>query len=282
MGGSAKWRNRVVWTNDENGRKVPLRDANGKIVKVGVKEYGKKGKNILRKVQGSYKQTKTDPYKADRRRVRNILNRNYDDDHNKIANRLTKQQELDHVYNYNKMMEAEPEITRDVTRIAETINAPLLGVEKRRKSVKSATEKYNRLVTDNKNTDENMNDSVRFTNQVNIETFGRDVNKALDEYRKSGYIVDTVKNFWTKPWAYKGINVTLRNKEGKLFEVQFHTKNSFEIKDGPMHKLYEKQRKFKQGSKQYDEIEVEMKELAERSIKTPTGVLEIENINWVI
>ena len=52
MGGSAKWRSRVAWTQDENGRKVPLRDADGKIVKVGVRNYNKKEKEILRQAQG--------------------------------------------------------------------------------------------------------------------------------------------------------------------------------------------------------------------------------------
>ncbi|MCR4718671.1 MAG: hypothetical protein K5768_03470 [Firmicutes bacterium] len=51
MGGSKKTE-RVVYTQDENGQRVPLRDANGKIVKVGVRQYTKKEKKILRQAQG--------------------------------------------------------------------------------------------------------------------------------------------------------------------------------------------------------------------------------------
>ena len=51
MGGNAKWRSRVVWVNDADGRKIPLRDADGKIVKVGVRQYNEQEKNILKNVQ---------------------------------------------------------------------------------------------------------------------------------------------------------------------------------------------------------------------------------------
>ena len=60
MGGSAKWRNRVVWTNDENGKKVPLRDANGKIVKVGVRDYSKEEKDKLKKANHMNSKTKNE------------------------------------------------------------------------------------------------------------------------------------------------------------------------------------------------------------------------------
>lgn len=54
MGGSAKWRSRIVWTEDEKGRKVPLRDSNGNIVKTGVRVYTKQEKEILKKVQRNH------------------------------------------------------------------------------------------------------------------------------------------------------------------------------------------------------------------------------------
>ena len=51
MGGNAKWRSRVVWTKDTNGKKVPLRDSNGKIVKIGVRQYNKNEKEQLKEIQ---------------------------------------------------------------------------------------------------------------------------------------------------------------------------------------------------------------------------------------
>ena len=224
--------------------------------------------------------SKQNPYNINRGIIRRTMNRFYDEDKNLMQNLMTPEKELDHMRNYKDMMKNEPQITQDVQRIANMINAPLLGFEKRRKSIKSATEKYDRLLLSNKNTNTEMNDSVRYTNEVNIDTFGRDVNKALDAYKEAGYNVKIVKNFWTKPWAYKGINVTMENKAGKLFEVQFHTKNSFQVKDGPMHKLYNVQRKYKQGSKQYEAVEKEMLDLSRRLIKTPNGVDTIKNLNW--
>lgn len=50
MGGNAKWRSRVVWTHNADGRKVPLRDANGKIVKIGVRKQV--GRDTIEKTGG--------------------------------------------------------------------------------------------------------------------------------------------------------------------------------------------------------------------------------------
>ena len=73
MGGNAKWRSRVVWTNDADGRKTPLRDENGKIVKVGVRQYNEQEKNILKNVQ---RQRRNDTLSrmGDRLRARNQNN----------------------------------------------------------------------------------------------------------------------------------------------------------------------------------------------------------------
>lgn len=279
MGGSARWRSMVVWTENAEGKKTPLRDENGNIVKVGVRQYTKAERKKLAKIQKNHHNTKTNPYKIDRGRMRRVLKRDKDDNGNKIPNVMTRDDEFTFMNEYNTAMKLEPEITADVKRISNLINAPLLGVSKRRKSVPSATQKRNRLY--NKNNRNEMNDLIRFTHEVKNETFGRDVNDALREYRNAGYEIKQVKNFWTKPWAYKGINVTLQNKEGKMFEIQFHTKDSFAVKDSKkMHGLYEEQRKYKEGTTRYNELENEMISIVKKSIKEPVGVSEIKNINW--
>ena len=279
MGGSARWRSMVVWTENAEGKKTPLRDENGNIVKVGVRQYTKAERKKLTKIQKNHHNTKTNPYKIDRGKMRRVLKRDKDDNGNKIPNVMTRDDEFTFMNEYNTAMKLEPEITADVKRISNLINAPLLGVSKRRKSVPSATQKRNRLYS--KNDRNEMNDLIRFTHEVKNETFGRDVNDALREYRNAGYEITQVKNFWTKPWAYKGINVTLRNKEGKMFEIQFHTKDSFAVKDSKkMHGLYEEQRKYKEGTTRYNELENEMISIVKKSIKEPAGVSEIKNINW--
>lgn len=278
MGGSKEWRSRIVWTNDENGEKVPLRDANGKIVKISVKKYSENEKKKLKQIQKN-NPDKQSPFRLDRRRIRRTLARNYDDEMNKIANSMTKDDEMAFVMEYNGNIKAEPAITADVRRISSSINAPLLGENKRRKTIESATQKRNRLIgIKDKSV---MNDIIRFTNEVDINSFGKDVNKALKAYEEAGYTIAQVKNFWKKPWAYKGINVTLADKNGRLFEVQFHTKNSFEVKDSKeMHGLYEEQRKYPVGSPKYNDIDKKMTAIAEKLILTPVGVEDIENVNW--
>ena len=60
---------------------------------------------------------------------------------------------------------------------------------------------------------------------------------------KKGYEVTAVKNTWNKIEAvYKGVNTNIKTPEGYEFELQFHTKESFDLKNGKLHELYEKQR----------------------------------------
>ncbi|MBP5782739.1 MAG: hypothetical protein J6W04_04285 [Bacteroidales bacterium] len=68
MGGSAGWRSRTVWTHDENGRKVPLRDADGKIVKVAV------GRQVGKNAQANARQRGAQRMAAKRKQeIENLL-----------------------------------------------------------------------------------------------------------------------------------------------------------------------------------------------------------------
>jgi hypothetical protein len=43
-----------------------------------------------------------------------------------------------------------------------------------------------------------------------------------------GFTPMDVKNYWSGGDAYNGINVTMRDASGQVFEVQFHTQESFD------------------------------------------------------
>ena len=282
MGGSRDYKSIMVIRKDKDGNPI-LRDDGKPSMKrkyIRVTDYKRKlkaQKTAQEKARQRVINSKTKHY-IDRHQIRHILNNNYDDDGNKIMRNFSRNDEFTFMNEYNSAMKNEPEITADVKRIADMIHAPVLGEKNRRKSRVSATQKRNRLA--GKNDTSQMNDLVRYTNEVNSESFGKDVNKALKAYQESGYNLIQVKNFWTKPWAYKGINVTLQNKNGKFFEVQFHTKNSFTIKETVMHKVYEEQRKYKMGSPKYEQLENEMLKIADELIIEPSGVMEIKNFNW--
>ncbi|MBP5782338.1 MAG: hypothetical protein J6W04_02245 [Bacteroidales bacterium] len=270
MGGNSKGKMAKRTVTDRYGNVVLGKD--GKPVRL-------RNKKAVPRRKTSGINSKTSPYGIDRWRVNRELNRNADAFGNPIPNNMTKEDELAYIYEYRDLIKAEPEITSDITSISQSTDMTMLGIEKRRKSVKSATRKRNKLIGDDDRTA--LNDVIRYTLQGSVETFGRDVNKALKKLEESGYEVKLVKNFWTKPWEYKGINVTAQDKKGRLFEIQFHTQNSFAVKDGPMHELYEKQRTLPIGSKEYNRLTQEMLKLAEKEIITPKDVMEIKNKNWM-
>ena len=65
-------------------------------------------------------------------------------------------------------------------------------------------------------------------------TFGEDdyvdgVNNALDKLRDMGHEVE-VKNYWDEGDGYQGINVVIKHPDGFLYELQFHTPESFKVK----------------------------------------------------
>ncbi|HEU4107892.1 phage putative head morphogenesis protein, SPP1 gp7 family [Streptococcus pneumoniae] len=56
-----------------------------------------------------------------------------------------------------------------------------------------------------------------------------------------GYKIVKVKNTWLVDGPYKGVN-TVVEKDGINFEMQYHTQESFDLKNGSLHELYEKYR----------------------------------------
>jgi len=86
-----------------------------------------------------------------------------------------------------------------------------------------------------------MNDAVRYTYLFPAETYADKVKAVRDLFKASDYALVRLKNFWTRDGLYPGINVTFASKDGQLFELQFHTRNSYDakMKEG---KIYERRR----------------------------------------
>jgi hypothetical protein len=83
-----------------------------------------------------------------------------------------------------------------------------------------------------------VNDALRFTITYPGESLTGSVERALDRVRGQGYEVLDVKNSWVEGNRYKGINVDLRAPDGLRFELQFHTPESWQLKQRT-HGLYE-------------------------------------------
>lgn len=143
----------------------------------------------------------------------------------------------------------EPQITKDILASNKGAGTKLVGTKFRLKTLESLTRKVTNEPT------AKMRDVVRYTALSDSENMVKDVNRFIEELENRGYTISTVKNYWNNPSnPYNGINTNFLTKTNYEFELQFHTKESFDLKDGKLHDLYEKVRVL-DPFKDYEEIQ---------------------------
>jgi hypothetical protein len=99
---------------------------------------------------------------------------------------------------------------------------------------------------------ENMPDAMRYTYQFED---GRYTTGYWDTHRRlveQGYSLDFRRNSW-ESGQYKGLNTRWRTPEGQLFEIQFHTPESFAAKQ-LTHKAYERIRSPTTSDRERDDL----------------------------
>ncbi|MFZ7174848.1 hypothetical protein ACLSYX_08545 [[Pasteurella] aerogenes] len=69
---------------------------------------------------------------------------------------------------------------------------------------------------------------------------------------------------------------TILEKDGMKFEMQYHTKQSFELKNGKLHELYEKARILNVSAEELKKLNEEMKNLSDQ-LETPVDIGKIRN-----
>lgn len=178
---------------------------------------------------------------------------------------------------YNKALENEPEITHTVKEVAKSVGMDTLGLEYRVKSKDSYLRKIRSNFVPGDNEYE-INDILRYTYGADAKNLTDKTLKSIDKYSSLGYNTIKVKNSWNDNLnPYKGINTTLKVPNGQKFELQYHTKESFGLKNGEMHKLYEKQRLIDDiYSNEYLELSDKMFELSD-GLEIPTNIEVVKN-----
>jgi len=170
---------------------------------------------------------------------------------------------------YNKIILKEPVITADLRKISNDTGVAMVGLEYRLKAKDSFLRKVG---TDSKHSLDSqvIKDTINLTNDVIRYTYQSSALTLTDSYKSvsrqmndKGYRTVKVKNTWLdKRSAYKGVNCVFETPEGQRFEVQFHTPESFDLKNGEMHKLYEESRKDTTSPKRRAELNIKMFELS--------------------
>ena len=121
-----------------------------------------------------------------------------------------------------------------------------------------------------------VDDVTRFTSIISPFTYQETMMKTLNDLEAGGVKVEKVSNFWRRgQGCYKGVNVKLLI-EGKQVELQFHTPESYDIKQKRTHKWYEVARSRNATREQKDAAKAKIKEIYQ-SCKYPP---RMENWHW--
>lgn len=176
----------------------------------------------------------------------------------------------------SKISKVEPKITSDMKRIAG--KNKLAGLEFRKKTVESLSRK---IISDSQvenislaKATSKINDALRYTTIFDPDTFTKEYLEMKQKLIAEGYQVVKVKNTWLIDGPYKGVN-TVIEKDNIIFEMQYHTQESFDLKNGPLHELYEKRRLSSTTKAERHKLDAEMVKLS-KTLKVPKNIEGVE------
>ncbi len=193
----------------------------------------------------------------------------------------------------------EPQITEDLQTIASEVSAEMVGLEHRFKSAESLTRKITEesaksakslidfgysvdeaIEKSTKRRAERNNDALRYTFVFPLEKYVFGFRQTVEKLRQTGYEIPKNKiwNAWKNigtlfDKGYRGINITIISSRKQIFELQFHTGASYELKT-ETHLLYEESRQNRTSQERKIEIAEIVIRLAEK-VKTPKGVKKL-------
>ncbi|MEN2862849.1 phage minor head protein [Mannheimia haemolytica] len=176
-----------------------------------------------------------------------------------------------------KAVAVEPMITRDVVSIITASGGEPAGLDFRLKSLSSLQRKIDTEIIAGVSKEQaiaSIRDVIRYTAILDEQRFVEQYQKMQKDLEKQGYSTIIVKNTWKSNNAYKGINTfvsTFIEKNNIIFELQYHTKQSFELKNGKLHELYEKFRDLNIPLAKKSEILLEMQKLS-ANLKEPKNI----------
>ncbi len=157
--------------------------------------------------------------------------------------------------NYIKAVKNEPAITREIKRTASNIGMTIEGLNARVKSRAS----YRRKISQPGSAGREIKDIVRYTYTASPDTLTEKALLSIADLDKKGYTTVEIKNTWDDAFnPYRGVNTVVQAPNGQKFELQYHTPESFTLKNGKLHELYEEWRLLPGGSARKAELTEEM------------------------
>lgn len=181
----------------------------------------------------------------------------------------------------NKLKPYEKNITSILKSIEHDNRLKLVGLDFRFKSIESLSRK---IIADSKEKEisledaaKGINDKLRYTFVTKQNDFTNNYFKTAGILRDKGYNIVRVKNTFEQNVVYKGINTLVKNKNGVIFELQYHTKKSYYVKEHGLHELYEQQRVLDRNKNKmkWDNLTKEMIKISNK-IPIPSNVERIK------
>jgi hypothetical protein len=167
---------------------------------------------------------------------------------------------------YERAIKNEPAITKAVTEVAESSGMDVKGLQQRIKSKES----YLRKIELNYNpsgTEYEVKDILRYTFTAPSSELADKTMKSIDLFADKGYNVSELKNYWLdNNNPYNGINTFMKSPNGQRFEVQYHTPESFGVKNEKMHTIYEEWRLLTASDPKRSLLAEEMKKISQSMI----------------
>ena len=168
---------------------------------------------------------------------------NFNKKQNRQVKKEEKNEELDNAVLYieSRARVYGNIITSDLLGLQEGNISYFVELEHRFKTRERIKEKIlQKMIVDNSSMREAINgiyDALRYTIVITDELYIEKVLEYLNKIEQLGYQIIRFRNSWGNEY-YQGINVSFVDPDGFKFEVQFHTPNSYSIKEGKLRDVY--------------------------------------------
>jgi hypothetical protein len=145
----------------------------------------------------------------------------------------------------DRAVKVEPQVTELVNTFAENAGGKLIGLRQRLKSTDSLARKIDADAAkeyegNHDDAAAGVSDAIRYTIKVPDSNYADGLDATVKGLEGTGWRVRT-KNFWQSGDPYDGVNIKA-SKNGIAVEIQLHTQKSLEVKEGKLHRIYEKYR----------------------------------------
>ena len=171
---------------------------------------------------------------------------------------------------YNRAKKEEPNLSKDIQKVASKNKVQLHGYDHRLKTRESINRKTK--------LGKEIKDAVRYTMILPEKTFVKKYHNITKDLSDLGYTETVLKNYFKRysegTSNHKSIQGNYKSKNGYEFEIQYQTTSSQDAKDKKV-PLYEEVRNPNVTAKRKIEIVKLMNELAD-SVKDPDDILKIK------